>query len=217
MREKQQIFRYAGYEMRSHSETRWAALMDSIGISWLYEPQVVTTRHGHYLPDFFLPAVEVFVEVKGPGPTEVEVEKAQDAECSTGFPVIFAHGKPEMIAAELVHGAVSYFNGEKRITYSTKELGAIVRGGYDTRTYAAFLCAGEHQGMPDSFSAGEILDEVFARMMDRQDLEKYRADLHRPLNQAKRGISKQHSRAEWFLGKFAEKARDWRQGRSANA
>ena len=34
MREKQQIFHYSGYEMRSHSETRWAGMMSAIDICW---------------------------------------------------------------------------------------------------------------------------------------------------------------------------------------
>ncbi len=66
MRDKQTIFRYGGYEMRSHSETRWAAMMDAMSVSWIYEPRTVVTRHGGYMPDFFLPAVGAFVEVKGP-------------------------------------------------------------------------------------------------------------------------------------------------------
>jgi len=211
--QQQQVFEYAGYEMRSHSETRWAALMDSLSIAWLYESRLIQTRHGYYLPDFYLPAVGVFVEVKGPGPTVEEVEKAEDAEAATGIPVIFAYGKPEMLGAELAHGVVAYFNGGKRVSFSTREIGALVRQNYDMHTYSAFMCAGEHQGMPDSFSAGEVLVEWLTKSMDRNDRESHLARLHRPLNQAKQEKHAQHSKAEWFLGKFAEKVQGWREAR----
>ncbi|MEH6368499.1 MAG: hypothetical protein V7764_19700 [Pseudomonas marincola] len=210
MRDKQQVFGYAGYEMRSHSETRWAALMDSISISWLYESQLIKTRHGYYLPDFYLPAVGLFVEVKGLGPTAVEIEKAEDAEAATGIPVIFAYGKPELLGAELAHGVVAYFNGAKRISFSTRELGALVRQSYDIHTYSAFICAGEHQGMPDSFSASDVMLEWVNKSMDRSGRESYAASLHGPLNQAKQDKHGQQSKAEWFLAKFAEKVRSRR-------
>lgn len=213
MRSRQTIFKHGGYEMRSHSETRWAGLMDSLSINWLYEPRLIKTRHGHYLPDFYLPGAGVFVEVKGPGPTVVEVEKAEDAEAATGIPVIFAYGKPEMIGAELAHGVVAYFNAGNRVAFSTRELGALVRQNYDMHTYAAFMTAGEHQCMPDSFAAGDLMAEWFVNHMDRNERESYAADLHKPLNQQKQQAHSQHSKAEWFLGKFAEKARAWRAAR----
>lgn len=213
--QKQQVFQYNGYEMRSHSETRWAALMDSLSIVWLYESRLIQTRHGNYLPDFYLPAAGLFVEVKGPGPTVVEVEKAEDAEAATGIPVIFAYGKPEMIGAELCHGVVAYFNREKKVSFSTREIGALVRQNYDMRTYAAFMSAGEHQAMPDTFSAGEILVEWLTNSMERSDRENHLASLHRPLNQAKQEKNTPPSKAEWFLSQFAEKARAWRESKGA--
>lgn len=216
MREKQQVFQYAGYEMRSHSETRWAAMMDSLDICWLYEPQVVDTRHGLYLPDFFLPSVGVFVEVKGPGPSVVEVEKAKDAEDVTGCPVVFAHGRMQMQGASLVNGGVTYFSGSKKLSFSSYELSEVVRQSYDMHTFAAFLTAGEHQPRPDSFSVGDILVETFTKMMDRQSLEQYLAGQHGPLNQAKKDTPRQLSRAELALSELAnslqEKRRAHRHG-----
>lgn len=213
MRARQTIFKHGGYEMRSHSETRWAALMDSIAISWLYEPRLVKTRHGYYLPDFYLPGAGVFVEVNGAGPTAIEIEKAADAETETGIPVVFAYGKPAMIGAELLHGVVAYFNDGKRVSFSTRELGAMVRQNYDMHTYSAFITAGEHQPMPDSFAAGDLMAEWITNRLDRNERESCAASLHQPLNQQKQREHSQHSRAEWFLGKFAEKVQSWREVR----
>jgi hypothetical protein len=55
--------------MRSRLEARWAAVLDSAGLSWEYEPQVLRLgrgRGGSYLPDFWLPDQQTWLEVKGP-------------------------------------------------------------------------------------------------------------------------------------------------------
>lgn len=205
MRDKQTIFRYGGYEMRSHSETRWAAMMDAMSVAWIYEPRTVTTRHGGYMPDFFLPAVGAFLEVKGPRPTQVEREKAWDAQEITGFPVVFAYGRAEMIGGELFHGVLSYFSERGEVSYSTAEIGAAVRRWFGVHTYAAYLAAGEHQRRPDCVRIGAILEEVITGWMDRQGREAYLKSIHGPINQSKLAQNRQASRAEWALSQFSQK------------
>lgn len=65
---------YAGCKFRSRLEARWAVFFDHLGLTWEYEPQghVVTDRLGicdrdewPYLPDFWLPEMGVWAEVKG--------------------------------------------------------------------------------------------------------------------------------------------------------
>lgn len=60
---------YKGYRFRSRLEARWAVFFDAIKIQWSYEVEGfrVSAPEGKpvfYLPDFFLPEVETFVEVK---------------------------------------------------------------------------------------------------------------------------------------------------------
>jgi len=202
---QQTIFRHGAYEMRSHSETRWAAMMDALRVTWLYEPQTVQTRHGGYMPDFYLPAAGVFVEVKGPRPSQVEREKALDAQSATGCPVIFVYGRPEMINGELFHGLISYFGTYGEITYSTAEIGSAIRKHWSLATYAAYITAGEHQKRPHVIRVGEGLEELITSWMERGDREKYLRNLHFPLNRAKTERFAQHSEAEWALGEFAKK------------
>ena len=62
--------RYAGCRFRSRLEARWAVFFDALGIRWEYEPQgfTFTTRFAerfNYLPDFHLPDLDTWVEVKG--------------------------------------------------------------------------------------------------------------------------------------------------------
>ena len=190
------IHRYAGYEMRSHSETRWAAMMDAMGVTWIYEPQVIGTRHGGYMPDFFLPDVGMFIEVKGPAPTKVEREKAFDAQAATGYPVVFAYGRPEMIGAELFHGMLSYYGLRGAVSFSTTEIGAMVRQNYDMATHAAYLTAGEHQDRPNFFTPTTVIHEILTGWMTRDDREAELRRIHAPLNEEKLSAPRQASIAE---------------------
>ena len=70
---------YNGYRFRSRLEARWAVFFDAAGIKYQYEPEGFTNEEGEqYLPDFFLPDLNTYVEVKGErkGAWE-EIKKAQ--------------------------------------------------------------------------------------------------------------------------------------------
>lgn len=58
---------YAGCRFRSRLEARWAVFLDSLGIVWEYEPQGYTVGPDAtpYLPDFWLPEMKLWAEVKG--------------------------------------------------------------------------------------------------------------------------------------------------------
>jgi hypothetical protein len=65
--------RYAGCRFRSRLEARWAVFFDKLDIKWEYESQGFECQarltFGHdpipYLPDFWLPDLGIFGEVKG--------------------------------------------------------------------------------------------------------------------------------------------------------
>lgn len=68
---------YKGYRFRSRTEARWAIFFDSAGISYQYEPEGFDLgEHGCYLPDFYIPSANAWVEIKGAEPTENEFELA---------------------------------------------------------------------------------------------------------------------------------------------
>lgn len=57
---------YAGCRFRSRLEARWAVFFDALDIEWEYEAQGFETPAGkRYLPDFWLPELQLHVEVKG--------------------------------------------------------------------------------------------------------------------------------------------------------
>lgn len=55
---------YKGYRFRSRLEARWAVFFDAMGIEWQYETEGFELSRCRYLPDFWLPKAEVFIEVK---------------------------------------------------------------------------------------------------------------------------------------------------------
>lgn len=58
---------YKGVTFRSTLEADWAATFDELGIYWQYEPIALQLPSGqHYLPDFYLPNLHTWAEVKGP-------------------------------------------------------------------------------------------------------------------------------------------------------
>lgn len=64
---------YRGTTFRSALEASWAATLDSLDIQWQYEPETITLQSGtRYIPDFRLPEIGAWLEVKGTGVPRVE-------------------------------------------------------------------------------------------------------------------------------------------------
>ncbi len=70
---------YNNYLFRSRLEARWAVFFDALGIRYEYEPEmqeVGKIQVYNYIPDFFLPDLDLYVEIKGQQPNETELSKA---------------------------------------------------------------------------------------------------------------------------------------------
>jgi hypothetical protein len=57
--------RYNGYLMRSRLEARWATFFDALDIKWEYETEGFQFDGYSYLPDFYLPGLGIWCEIKG--------------------------------------------------------------------------------------------------------------------------------------------------------
>jgi hypothetical protein len=84
---------YAGCRFRSRLEARWAVFFNALGIKWQYEPEGYILPNGKwYLPDFYLPELHMFAEVKP--------ERFSPAEelCSANlpYPCLMLDGMPEL-------------------------------------------------------------------------------------------------------------------------
>lgn len=80
--------RYKGYRFRSRLEARWAVFFDKARIAWEYEREGFDMPVcGNYLPDFWLPELSCWIEIKGQEATAVERERCFELRKVTGFPV----------------------------------------------------------------------------------------------------------------------------------
>lgn len=76
---------YHGVYFRSRLEARWAVFFDELGILWEYEKEGYEFSDGsRYLPDFWLPELKIWVEIKGEQPTEEEERKMDWLVVETG-------------------------------------------------------------------------------------------------------------------------------------
>ena len=84
---------YGGYLFRSRLEARWAVYLDKLRVEWEYEIEGYEFENGlKYLPDFYLPTYDVFLEIKGGKPNRLDLKKAELL--STLKPVIIFSGLP---------------------------------------------------------------------------------------------------------------------------
>ena len=67
---------YKDFKFRSRLEARWAVFFDALGLLWEYEKEGYEIDGLRYLPDFWLPELECWIEIKGDTPGYVERIKA---------------------------------------------------------------------------------------------------------------------------------------------
>ncbi len=101
---------YQGLLFRSRLEAKYAYFFDKLGLEWRYETEFFSTRHGYYLPDFYLPALNAWVEVKGTLPTQTEIDKLAD--------VVKETGRPGLVLSGTLPGAVTLITtGSREAAY----------------------------------------------------------------------------------------------------
>ncbi len=105
---------YKGYRFRSRLEARWAVFFDAMGIQWEYEPEGFKIDGVYYLPDFYLPQVSMYAEVKPAGLSEDEIEKVNALAYNTNKPVLMLIGTPDFV--EYV-AALKWDESDEDVTY----------------------------------------------------------------------------------------------------
>jgi hypothetical protein len=86
---------------RSYLERQWDQAFDVAGIRNVYEPATMKFESSEYFPtgkeytpDVWLPDEKKFIEIKGPPPTEEELEKCRQTS-QLGFNIEMFHGAPD--------------------------------------------------------------------------------------------------------------------------
>lgn len=67
-----------GPRYRSRLEARYAVFFDTLGIKYEYEKEGYQFRSGWYLPDFWLPDLRSWIEIKGKDPSDSELSLMYD-------------------------------------------------------------------------------------------------------------------------------------------
>src|ERR1700679_4083380 len=96
---------WEGYRFRSRCEARWAIYFTSLGIEFQYELEAYDLKQcsirgcselGPYLPDFFLPQVRMWAEVKPDKFSEIETLKCAALAEITERPCLMLDGPPQL-------------------------------------------------------------------------------------------------------------------------
>lgn len=87
---------WKGTVFRSRIEARWAVFFDVIKLRWEYEPEGFVLDDGTwYLPDFWLPEMKRWVEVKPEiGATDSERAKIEGLVKGSGYGCLLLSGSP---------------------------------------------------------------------------------------------------------------------------
>lgn len=133
--------RYAGHRFRSRTEARWAVFFDALGVEWAYEPQGFELPSGRYLPDFWLPRLNAWVEVKPAAPTRHEAELLMELGIGSRRDVAVVVGAPDPRFDQVVWHRFSTFDPEDPDMFASGRLVADERGGLWLQETAGKECA----------------------------------------------------------------------------
>lgn len=157
MRTQSQCYAHRGWMMRSHTELLWAKVFDAAEIQYLHEPGLFETPHGWYLPDFYMPNIGAYVEIKGVEPTDIEKEKAAAVIDTTGKPLVIISGKPNSDRGGLSGCMASFKLGEKWIAMPIHDFDQIYRRGMGENSWLRLINAGKSGNEVEASSAAEVL------------------------------------------------------------
>jgi hypothetical protein len=102
---------YKGYRFRSRLEARWAVYFDALGLEYSYEHEGYDLGGIRYLPDFWLPQVQMWAEVKPKELTPKEFRMVDRLVIKSMHPCLLLVGPP----AVTTYDCLDYFEGQQQI------------------------------------------------------------------------------------------------------
>lgn len=101
--------KYKGYRFRSRLEARWAVFFDALDLKWEYENEGYDLDEaGWYLPDFWLPDMGIWVEIKPATASDKESQKAYRLSAMSKKGVLIIQGQPGIDPLFPEYGIYSY-------------------------------------------------------------------------------------------------------------
>lgn len=108
-----------GRLFRSRTEARWAVAFTEAQIEWQYELEGYHLPSGPYLPDFWLPQVKMWAEVKADCFSLEELHKAHDLANHTQWPVLLLSGQPADASYHAIHPDLSHYTAQDQLADGT--------------------------------------------------------------------------------------------------
>ena len=111
---------YKGYKFRSRLEARWALFFDEMEIKYEYEKEGFDLGTvGWYLPDFWLPEFQIWVEIKPELDERKDYEnarlKCRALQYATTYPVMLCKGQPKENWCEIfICDLINFFRWNSR-------------------------------------------------------------------------------------------------------
>lgn len=103
--------KYNGYRFRSRLEAKWAVFFDMIGLKYEYEVEGFEMKGIRYLPDFYIPSLDRWFEIKAKPLSDYEMKKCEEfCYCKDNENIKFSVliGSPEAIKIDGFWGIVEY-------------------------------------------------------------------------------------------------------------
>jgi hypothetical protein len=96
---------HAGYRFRARDEARWSIFFETLDVEYRYELEGYDFDGIRYLPDFWLREQNCWIEIKGPEPSEDELQKARLLSLYTEKPVYIFFGDIWLVSQQKYGGA----------------------------------------------------------------------------------------------------------------
>lgn len=209
MKSRRTVFEHKGYKLRSYTELMWARLMDAIDVFYLYEPDLIQVEGCKYLPDFYLPAADIYLEVKGTYPTPEEKAKAEQAHKATGRPVVFLVSRPESDKNGFMNCCIQAPGAQGWIDISLHDLDQMYRAVAGELAWIKALISVREDDYDWVRPIGEIMDEVLLEMAGRNAMESHLRLTHKRVNEERSSIERETSIAErgiaWWRNRYFPK------------
>ncbi|MGX9761885.1 hypothetical protein [Pseudomonas shahriarae] len=206
MRERRTVYHHKGYRLRSYTELMWARLLDAADIFYLYEPHLQRVEGGAYLPDFYLPNVGVYLEVKGVDPTADEIRKADDVMGRTGTPVIFLIGRPMSDRNGLMNcGMLAKSACGWNRNICPHDLDQVYLHGMGHAPWLKLLMSVREDDMDRVRRVSEIVEEYCMETMGRPAMESHLRMTHKRVNDDRASGHREISAPERALKMFFDR------------
>lgn len=102
---------YDGYRFRSRLEARWAVFFNAVRLEYQYEMEGFEMGKNRYLPDFYIPSLDRWFEIKSKVLSEAEIKKCEEfcrRKDNENIKYSILIGTPDAVKIDTFNGIIEY-------------------------------------------------------------------------------------------------------------